>query len=67
MIVKVGGKCCTCTNEEHVIHVFGRLHSMHSDLRVAHVTFQQKRLAADHTVHQKVVFDEIQHLVWHVE
>lgn len=32
---------------------------MDSDLGVANITFQQERLAADHTVHQKVVFDKI--------
>lgn len=40
---------------------------MYGDLRVAHVTFQKERLAADHTVHQEVVFDKIQDLVWHVQ
>lgn len=40
---------------------------MDSDLRVADIAFQQERLAADHTVHQEVVFDKIQHLVRHVK
>lgn len=40
---------------------------MDGDLRVANITFQQERLAADHAVHQEVVFDKIQHLVWHVQ
>lgn len=40
---------------------------MDGDLRVAHVSFQKERLAANHAVHQEVIFDEIQDLVWHVQ
>lgn len=40
---------------------------MDSDLCVASVSFQQEGLAADHAVHEEVVFDEVQHLVRHVE
>lgn len=40
---------------------------MDGDLRVVNITFQQERLAADHAVHQEVVFDKIQHLVRHVQ
>lgn len=40
---------------------------MYGDLRVASVSLQQEGLAADHAVHQEVVFDEVQHLVRHVE
>lgn len=40
---------------------------MDGDLRVANIALQQERLAADHAVHQEVVFDEIQHLVRHVQ
>lgn len=32
---------------------------MDGDLRVVSVSFQQEGLAADHAVHQEVVFDEI--------
>lgn len=57
----------TCTNEEHMIRLFCWLNEMDRDLCVANVTFQQKWLAADHTVHQEVVFDKVQHLVRHVQ
>jgi len=40
---------------------------MDGNLCVAHISFQEKRLAADHTVHEEVVFDKVQHLVWHVQ
>lgn len=57
----------TCTNEEHMIRLFCCQDSMDGDLRVANITLQQERLAADHTVHQEVVFDKVQHLVRHVQ
>lgn len=63
-----GSKWChTCANEKHTKNLFGRLNSMDGDLRVAHVTFQKERLTANHAVHQEVVFDKIQDLVWHVQ
>lgn len=62
-----GVESFTCTNEEHVVGLVRYQDSMDSNLGVANVTFQQERLAADHAVHQEVVFDKIQHLVWHVQ
>lgn len=57
----------TCANKEHVVRLFPQLDSVNSDLRVANVAFQQEGLAADHAVHQEVVFDKVQHLVRHVQ
>lgn len=57
----------TCTNEEHMICLFRCQDSMNRNLCVANITLQQERLAADHAVHQEVVFDKIQHLVRHVQ
>lgn len=38
-----------------------------SYLGVADAAFQQEGLAADHTVHQEVVLDEVQYLVRHMQ
>lgn len=57
----------TCANEENIIGLVRQSDLMDSDLRVANITFQQERLAAEHVVHQEVVFDKIQHLVRHVQ
>lgn len=56
----------TCANEEHMMDLLRCLDSMDGNLRVTNITLQQERLAADHTVHQEVVFDKIQDFVWHV-
>lgn len=57
----------TCANKEHMVRLFPQLYPVNSDLRVANVAFQQEGLAADHAVHQEVVFDKVQHLVRHVQ
>lgn len=57
----------TCANKEDMVSLFPQLDSVYSNLRVANVAFQQEGLAADHTVHQEVVFDKVQHLVRHVQ
>lgn len=57
----------TCANKEHVVRLFPQLDPVNRDLRVANVAFQQEGLAADHAVHQEVVFDKVQHLVRHVQ
>ena len=59
--------CLTCADEEHVVGLVDGLHSVHGDLRVAHVALEQEGRAADHAVHQEVVLDEVQHLVRHVQ
>lgn len=40
---------------------------MHSELRVAHVSFEQQRLAADHAIHEEVVFHKVQRFIRHVQ
>lgn len=40
---------------------------MHSELRVAHVSFEQQRLAADHAIHEEVVLHKVQHFIRHVQ
>lgn len=57
----------TCANKEHMVRLSPQLDSVNSDLRVANVAFQQEGLAADHAVHQEVVFDKVQHFVRHVQ
>lgn len=57
----------TCANKEHMVRLFPQLDSVNCDLRVANVAFQQEGLAADHAVHQEVVFDKVQHFVRHVQ
>lgn len=57
----------TCANKEHMVRLFPQLDSVNRDLRVASVAFQQEGLAADHAVHQEVVFDKVQHFVRHVQ
>lgn len=57
--VNINVESFTCANEEHIIGLVCCRYSMNSDLGVANITFQQERLAADHAVHQKVVFDKV--------
>lgn len=57
----------TCADKDYIIGLVCSSDSMDSNLCVANITFQQKRLAADHAVHQEAVFHKIQHLVRHVE
>lgn len=57
----------TCADEEHVVCLVESLYSVHSELRVAHVLFEQQRLAADHAIHEKVVFHKVQHFIRHVQ
>lgn len=40
---------------------------MDGDARVARAAVDQQRLAAQHLVHEEVVFHEIQHLVRHAQ
>lgn len=40
---------------------------MHSELRVAHVSFEEQRLAANHAVHEEVVLHKVQHFIRHVQ
>ena len=56
----------TCSNEEHIVVFVDSLDPVDSYLGVADAAFQQEGLAADHTVHQEVVLDEVQYLVRHV-
>lgn len=67
LAVKVGPSCYTCADEQHVVGLPCHVHPVDGDLRVADVAFQQQRLAADHAVHQEVVFDKVQHLVRHLQ
>lgn len=57
----------TCADKQHVVSLLPQLDPVHCDLGVANVAFEQERLAADDAVHQEVVFDEVQHLVRHVQ
>lgn len=61
----------TCADEHDVIHgsVQG-LGPVHNDLRVVHVAFDELGPAVHWghgVVHQRVVFDKLQRLVWQVE
>lgn len=63
--------CClmkrTCSNEEHIVGPLHALDLVHSDLCVAHAAFQQQGSAADHTVHQEMVLDKVEHFIRHVQ
>lgn len=58
---------CTCSNEEHVISPLHALDLVYGNLGVAHAAFEQQRSAADHAVHQEMVFDKVEHFVRHVQ
>lgn len=62
-----GDRGPTCPDEEDMVHLFSHLDSVDGNLCVAHVAFEQERLAADHAVHQEVVFDKIQDFIWDVQ
>lgn len=57
----------TCADEQHVVGPLHALDLVHGNLRVAHAALQQQGGAADHTVHQKVVLDKVEHFVGHVQ
>lgn len=59
--------CLTCANEKHIIRVVQSLYSVHGELRVAHVSFKQQWLAANHAIHEEMILHEVQHLIWHVQ
>lgn len=57
----------TCSDEEHVVGSLHALDLVHGDLCVAHAALQQQRSAADHTVHQEMVLDKVEHFIGHVQ
>lgn len=57
----------TCPDEQHVVCPLHALDLVHSNLCVAHAAFEQQGRAANHAIHQEVVFDEVEHLIGHVQ
>lgn len=57
----------TCANEEHVVGLVKSLHSVHGELRVAHISFEEQGLTANHAIHEEVVLHEVQHFIRHVQ
>lgn len=57
----------TRADEEHIVGLVKSLYSVHSELCVAHVSFEEQRLAANHAIHEEVILHEVQHFIRHVQ
>lgn len=57
----------TRAQEQDVVGAVQALSAVHADLLVAPLALQQQGLAAHGAVHQEVVLDKVQHLIWHLQ
>lgn len=49
----------TCTQKQHIVGPVYSLDTMHSDLYIMHISLNQQRLAANHTIHQEVILYKV--------